>query len=77
MTSHFNESPLPLINLAARAVRVVPGSLRDRSSQGGSKTTHPTSHQKWPMNPWFDLRENLQETMEFPMKYGIFLSFFP
>ena len=26
---------------------------------------------------WVDLRENLQETMDFPMKYGIFLHFFP
>ena len=26
---------------------------------------------------WVDLRENLQETIDFPMKYGIFLYFFP
>ena len=29
------------------------------------------------VNQWVDLRENLQETIDFPMKYGIFLSFFP
>ena len=27
------------------------------------------------INQWVDLRENLQETMDFPMKYGIFLYF--
>ena len=26
---------------------------------------------------WVDLRENLQETKDCPMKYGIFLQFFP
>ena len=26
---------------------------------------------------WVDLRENLQETIDFPMKYGIFLQLFP
>ena len=26
---------------------------------------------------WVDLRENLQETIDFPMKYGSFLYFFP
>ena len=26
---------------------------------------------------WVGLRENLQETIDFPMKYGMFLQFFP
>jgi hypothetical protein len=28
-----------------------------------------------PINQWIDLRENLQETIEFPIKYGVFLNF--
>ena len=28
-------------------------------------------------NQWIGLRENLQETIDFPMKYGAFLYFFP
>ena len=26
---------------------------------------------------WVDLSENLQETIDFPMKYGMFLQIFP
>ena len=28
-------------------------------------------------NQWVDFRENLKETIDFPMKYGFFLLFFP
>ena len=28
-------------------------------------------------NQWIGLRENLQETIDFPIKYGVFLEIFP
>ena len=30
-------------------------------------------HPHGPTNQWVGLRENLQETIDFPMKYGVFL----
>ena len=50
--------------------------LGSRTSEtgGAGLSFGPSRSLGWrAFNPWVDLRENLQETIDFPMKYGIFL----
>jgi hypothetical protein len=37
------------------------------------ETKKRTNSNRFPENQWIGLRENLQETIDFPMKYGAFL----
>ena len=48
--------------------------LQQREREKWRKKLVPTHLSRY---QWVDLRENLQETIDFPMIYGIFLEIFP
>ena len=54
------------------------GFLTIQAGEGGACISG-TKVQRWVryVDQWVDLRENLQETIDLPMKYGIVLYFFP
>ena len=58
---------LPIISFAVRSSAEVAKKLTPKEKTRNRMVT------RFPHYQWIGLRENLQETIDFPIKYGVFL----
>ena len=78
VSQYANRGPLtmkPWQHVAATARSQLTTILNGQSMVQSVDTSHHSSYDLWGIyiGQWIGLRENLQETIDFPIKYGVFL----